>query len=303
MNSKIASTVVRSAPYWFAAMTLLGCDHGSPRKSLISKGTAVPSDPFEAEFPSLPSAQEPSPEAGASAGDTAGNSTDDPANDTANETAQQSSGETSPGASSGAGPNSSPVTGDSSNSVDSPSAVSTEVQVGPSIALQQLVLDVACGAKAEGEEPYLCVINECTPPFGVSTSWLLTGDGTYDIDIALAGNVEMLPNVGGAEVAHNDNTSVMATDGPLVGEVNLYELQVGDANYVLNAGEEAGVMFALDGLSFKLKAIPGGTNFVLKMASSDCNQVSTCQMQGNCTADAVPEDGQHIEVTVTYTSS
>lgn len=298
MNSKIARTAARWSPCWLACLALMGCDSSS-RKSLTSKGTAVAADSFEAEFPSLPSAQETSPEAGASASDTIQLSS-------GGSSREESSGEGVTGATSGAGSSNSqsaPSGSDSSSAVEASSAVTTEVQVGPSIALQKLSLDVGCGAKAEGEEPYLCVINECTPPYGVSTSWLLTGDGTYDIDIALAGNVEMLPDVGGAEVAHNDNTSVMATDGPLVGEVNLYELQVGDANYVLNAGEAAGTMFALDGLSFKLKAIPGGTNFILKMASSDCNQVSLCQMQNNCTADAVPEDGQHIEVTVTYTSS
>lgn len=280
---------MRWPPYCFAGMMLLGCDQPA-RKSLTSKGTAVPPDLFESEFPSSPS--EPSAD-----------------NDTSQNTGASVSGDGGSSVRSD-GPASTAAASGGSAAVASEAAASsasdaTSAQIGSALLFQVLNVDLSCGAKPAGGPNYLCVNTECADGLSISQPWALPDGPTviYDVEVALTGNVETFPNVSGAVVATNDNLSVISAAEPTLGEPNLYQLQVGDANYVLNAGDEAGFMYPLESLTFTLKGIPGGTSVVLKVLSSDCNQVSICELQGDCTDVAVTNDGQHLEVRLTAMSS
>lgn len=280
---------------------LLGCNTEPSRKSLTSKGVAVPSDSFEAEFPN----------GGRDAGSTL-TPTDEGEPTVGSGTAASSETAASGASLSSAASESTHVSttaieeGSTVDVASSLGATDSTVQsaVGPAVMVQLLAVDLACGAKPSDAANYLCVNTDCVDGIDVADSWVVPGDatGSYDIDVELAGNVETFSHVSGETVGSNEHMMVIATAAPDPGDLNVYELVVGDVNYVLNASAYDGEMYAVDEISFSLGAVSGGTPITLRARSNDCNQVSICTIQGECTNDPVPDDGQHLQVTMTAAS-
>jgi hypothetical protein len=297
----VEKTGVRWASYWLLGAMLLGCDTEAARKLLTSKGVAVPSDSFEAEFPNR----------GRDAGGTSvpteegTRATSGGDHTRASSESASASSETSVGSASTVDVVSSADVVSSLGVVD---ATSGQSQLGPAVLLQLLSLDLPCGEKQPDADNYVCKNTDCVDGIDVTDSWALPGDatGSYDLEIELTGIVETFGLWSGEPVATNELMTVVFTTEPAPGNLNAYEIRVGDANYLLNAtpnpDDLGGAMYTLDGISFTLSAVPGGTPVSLRAVSNDCYQISTCWTSASCTNEVVPDDKQHVQVTLTATS-
>lgn len=307
MNSKLARAMsgARWSAVWFAWAMLLGCDDEASRKSVTSKATAVAPGSFEAEFPDRFEDTERLEDAGRFR-DAGRSGETGPNPDTTASTASEASSGESQTSSSNAWPiasSAASASGVSTSDVASSSdSVSVLTAVGPALLAARLVVDLPCSEKVSGDAT-LCVNTGCVESVAVSDSWTVPGEPpeAYDVTIDLVGIVETVALEGVALGSNSEMRAVQASE-PEPGPVNVYQLRVGDTNYVLNSSDVSGDLRSADGISFALGTLQGGTSLVVSAVSTDCQQRSTCNLQSNCTDEVVAGDAQTLEVQITAAS-